>query len=196
MSKKSGTIIKVVAFAAGIAAVGAACYVYRDKIKEFAEKNDVKGKVNSAKNFVTDQLQKNKNEDDFDDSEFFDELDSEDSSSRGYTSITINSDEDSSSIKEKAVELKDAVVDKAKEIKETVTKKAKDVKETAKDKAENAADTAKDKAEEIKETVAEKASDIKDAVEEAIPEEYEYEGLSDVSEDEDALAEEAALDGV
>ena len=219
MSKKSGTVIKIVAFAAGVAAVGAACYVYRDKIKEFVEKNDVKGKVTNAKNYVTNKLQKNKENDDFDDAEFFDDPDNEDSSSRGYTSITITSDEDSveekadeakSSAKDKVVEIKDALVEKAKEVKDRVVDKAEEIKETVADKAKKAKDTAADKAEEVKDAVADKAEEVKDAaadkvddvkeaVEETVeeaPEEYEYEGLSDVSEDEDALAEEAALDGV
>lgn len=223
MSKKSGTVIKIVAFAAGVAAVGAACYVYRDKIKEFAEKNDVKGKVKNAKNFVTDKLQKNKENDDFDDAEFFDDLESEDTSSRGYTSITITSDEDSpadkakelkDAIVDKAEDLKDAAADKAKDLKDTVTDKAKDLKDAVTDKTEDLKDAVTDKTEDLKDAVTEKteaakdtiketaknvkskAENIKEAITEEVPEEYEYEGLSDVSEDEDALAEEAALDGV
>lgn len=170
MSKKTGTIIKIVAFVAGIAAVGAACYVYRDKIKEFFEKHDVKGKIDNAKNFITDKFSKNNNEDYFDDAEFFDDdaLVDEDTSNRGYTSITIAAeDEDDAEDAKQSVEIKiEATEEEVEEVEETP--------ETV--------------AEEEKEEVAE------DVTEEA-PAEFEYEGLSDVSEDEDVLADEAALDG-
>jgi hypothetical protein len=163
LSKKSGSIVKIVAFVAGIAAVGTACYVYKDKIKEFLEKNDVKGKLNQAKDFVSDKLSKNSNEDYFDDAEFFDDDVEEDTSNRGYTSITITSGEDSedSEREEEATPAAEAVKEAAAPVEEKVTIPVEDA----------------------------------DSKEEA-PEGYEYEGLSDVSEDEDVLADEAALDGV
>ena len=146
LSKKGGTIVKVVAAVAGLAAVGTACYVYKDKIKEFFEKPEVKEKIDSAKSFVSNKVLGNKEEDFFDDAEFFDDETeaSADSSDRGYTSINIASEDD---------------VPEAP--KPTVTE------------PEPEQDTA--------------------AEEEDIP--FEYEGLSDVSEDEDVLADEAALDG-
>lgn len=163
MSKKSGSIVKIVAFVAGIAAVGTACYVYKDKIKEFLEKNDVKGKLNQAKDFVSDKLSKNSNEDYFDDAEFFDDDVEEDTSNRGYTSITITSGEDSedSESEEEATPAVEAVKEAVAPVEEKVTIPVED-------------------------------ADSK----EEVPEGYEYEGLSDVSEDEDVLADEAALDGV
>ena len=153
MSKKSGTIIKVVAFVAGIAAVGAACYIYKDKIKEFFEKIQIKEKLESAKAFISEKVNGNKDEDFFDDAEFFDDeaVDSEDSGNRGYTSINITSEENS------APEPKEAeapVSEDAVEQEETITEE------------DDSEDTP-----------------------------FEYEGLSDVSEDEDVLEEEASLDG-
>lgn len=171
MSKKSGSIVKIVAFVAGVAAVGTACYVYKDKIKEFFEKNDVKGKINNAKDFVSEKVLKNKNDDYFDDAEFFDDDDTveEDTSNRGYTSITITSDEDS-----------EATTDK---------EEVSNTEETA---AKAAAEENIPVTDEIKEITS---ADNTKVIEEDTPKEYEYEGLSDVSEDEDVLADEAALDG-
>lgn len=142
MSKKGGTIVKIVAVVAGIAAIGTACYVYKDKIKEFFDKLNLKDKLDSAKTFVDENLLGNKAEDDyFDDADFFDDdtetVSDSDTANRGYTSITITTED----VSEKT----DA---------------------------------------ESEETASE------DEIEA-----YENEGLSDTSEDEDALAEEAALDG-
>lgn len=166
MSKKTGTIVKIVAFIAGVAAVGTACYVYRDKIKEFFEKHDIKGKINNAKNFVTDKFNKNNNEDYFDDAEFFDDdnLEDEDSTGRGYTSITISTEDEDNEDAGDETDSKD------------------DAEDT--DTAEQKEEPAKIKIEATEEASTEES-----------PEEYEYEGLSDVSEDEDVLADEAALDG-
>lgn len=153
MSKKSGTIIKVVAFVAGIAAVGAACYIYKDKIKEFFEKIQIKEKLESAKAFISEKVNGNKDEDFFDDAEFFDDeaVDSEDSGNRGYTSINITSEEDAAPEPKEAVA---PVVEDAVEQEETITEE------------DDSEDTP-----------------------------FEYEGLSDVSEDEEVLEEEASLDG-
>lgn len=151
MSKKGGTIIKIVAVVAGIAAIGTACYVYRDKIKEFFEKIDLKSKLESAKAFINEKILGAKEDDFFDDADFFDDDATEaeeDTSNRGYTSISINGDEDEEAPATKTMD------DSAEEAEETVT----------------AEDT-----------------------EEDTP--FEYEGLSDVSEDEDVLEEEASLDG-
>lgn len=147
MSKKSGTIIKLLAIAAGVAAAGAACYLYKDKIKEFFQKPEIKDKLDTAKSFVTDKVLGNKEDDFFDDAEFFDDDEEEapaETNSRGYTSITISNEEPSS-------------------------------------------------AEESSMKPAFSADAATDADDEDIP--YENEGLSDVSEDEDVLAEETLLDG-
>lgn len=171
MSKKSGSIVKIIAFVAGVAAVGTACYVFKDKIKEFFEKNNIKGKINDAKDFVSEKVLKNKNDDYFDDAKFFDEDDTveEDTSNRGYTSITITSDENSKESESEATANVEEVP-AATAVKEE-TPVADDIKEITFD------------------------SDL-NTTEETAPEEYEYEGLSDVSEDEDVLADEASLDGV
>lgn len=149
MSKKGGTIVKIVAVVAGIAAIGTACYVYKDKIKEFFEKLNLKDKLDSAKSFVDENLLGNKPEEDyFDDADFFaddtDSISDSETANRGYTSITI----------------------------------------TAEDSAE--ADEAEDSSE-AEDVSSEEYNDT---------DTYENEGLSDTAEDEDALAEEAALDGV
>lgn len=156
MSKKGGKLMKFIATAAGVAAVGTACYVYKDKIKEFFQKPEIKDKLDSAKTFVTDKVRKNTDDDIFDDAEFFDgdEEDAEDSSNRGYTSINITSEEDSPSFKSET-STPEATVAPAKE---TAAKE---------------------------DTVTTEDEDVP----------FEYEGLSDVSEDEDVLAEETSLDG-
>lgn len=154
MSKKGGTIVKIVAVLAGVAAVGTACYLYKDKIKEFFQKINLKDKIDTAKSFVTDKVLGTGEDDFFDDADFFDDdlteedADSADNGNRGYTSINITADDaDGADAEEKAP----------------------------------ADDTEEEKAE----------TDA--AEEEDIP--YENEGLSDVSEDEDVLAEQTSLDG-
>lgn len=160
MSKKGGTIVKIVAVVAGIAAVGTACYVYKDKIVEFFQKLKLKEKVDSVKSFVDENVLGKKDDDYFDDADFFDD-DSDavadpETGNRGYTSITITTDD---SEEEPAEEADD---------------------EPVKAESEDAPQS----------TEAAEASDAETDVEE-----YENEGLSDTSEDEDALADEAALDG-
>lgn len=165
MSKKFGSFMKVATVVAGVAAVGTACYIYKDKIKEFFQKAEIKDKLDTAKSFVTDKVLGTKDEDFFDDAEFFDDdaEAAEDNTNRGYTSIAINSEE-STTEPAKAVEpVKRSVA-------ETVAAKKEEPTELT--------FSAK------KETVAS---------EEDTP--FEYEGLSDVSEDDDVLAEEASLDG-
>lgn len=161
MSKKGGTIVKIVAVVAGIAAVGTACYVYKDKIVEFFQKLKLKEKVDSVKSFVDENVLCKKDDDYFDDADFFDDDDSDavadrETGNRGYTSITITTDD---SEEEPAKEAAD---------------------EPVKAESEDAPQS----------TEAAKAADAETDVEE-----YENEGLSDTSEDEDALADEAALDG-
>lgn len=156
MSKKGGTIIKIVAVLAGVAAVGTACYLYKDKIKEFFQKINLKDKIDTAKSFVTDKVLGTGDDDFFDDADFFDddpEEDDSDNGNRGYTSINITADD-------------------------------------ADTEEETPADDTK-----------EETSRATDATEEAAESEeeddtpYENEGLSDVSEDEDVLAEQTSLDG-
>lgn len=161
MSKKGGTIVKIVAVVAGIAAVGTAFYVYKDKIVEFFQKLKLKEKVDSVKSFVDENVLGKKDDDYFDDADFFDDDDSDavadrETGNRGYTSITITTDD---SEEEPAEEADD---------------------EPVKAESEDAPQS----------TEATKAADAETDVEE-----YENEGLSDTSEDEDALADEAALDG-
>lgn len=156
MSKKFGKIMKVVTVFAGIAAVGTACYLYKDKIKEFFEKIELKDKLDSAKSFVTDKILGSKEDDFFDDAEFFDSEaeEEEDTSNRGYTSININTEEPAAPVT--------AVAEEPKHF-EFVSREDSSEEETV-------------------------TSDDEEVT-------FEYEGLSDVSEDDDVLAEESALDG-
>lgn len=159
MSKKFGSFMKVVTVVAGVAAVGTACYIYKDKIKEFFQKAEIKDKLDTAKSFVTDKVLGTKDDDFFDDAEFFDDdtETAEDTANRGYTSIAINPEESSSE-----------------SVNEPVTKTV-----------------AAKKEEPTELTFSAKQETV--ASEEDTP--FEYEGLSDVSEDDDVLAEEASLDG-
>lgn len=148
MSKKSGTIFKIVAVVAGVAAVGAACYIYWDKIQETLDKYKIKERAQDLKTQLTEKIAGKKNDDFFDDAEFFDENTTDDSQNdnRGY--ISLNTDENTASLSLQATEA----------------------------------------SEEALEDVLEETADAEvDA--------YENEGLSDVSEDEDVLAEEASLEG-
>ncbi len=159
MSKKGGTIVKIVAILAGVAAVGTACYLYKDKIKEFFQKINLKDKIDTAKSFVTDKVLGTGEDDFFDDADFFDDdLEEEDAGNsdngnRGYTSINITAD--------------DADTEE-----ETPADDTKEETSGATDATEEAAESEE---------------------EEDTP--YENEGLSDVSEDEDVLAEQTSLDG-
>lgn len=158
MSKKGGTIVKIVAVVAGIAAVGTACYVYKDKIVEFFQKLKLKEKVDSVKSFVDENVLGKKDDDYFDDADFFDDDDSDavadrETGNRGYTSITITTDDSEEEPAEEAAD-------------EPVKAESEDAPQST------------------------EAADAETDVEE-----YENEGLSDTSEDEDALADEAALDG-
>lgn len=156
MSKKGGTIVKIVAVVAGIAAVGTACYVYKDKIVEFFQKLKLKEKVDSVKSFVDENVLGKKDDDYFDDADFFDDdsdaVADRETGNRGYTSITITTDDSEEEADDEPVKAE----------------------------SEDAPQS----------TEATKAADAETDVEE-----YENEGLSDTSEDEDALADEAALDG-
>lgn len=162
MSKKGGTIVKIVAVLAGVAAVGTACYLYKDKIKEFFQKINLKDKIDTAKSFVTDKVLGTGEDDFFDDADFFDDdlteedADSTDNGNRGYTSINITADDTDSADTEEET--------------------------PADDTEETKADTT---------NAAEEAAESEE--EEDTP--YENEGLSDVSEDEDVLAEQTSLDG-
>ena len=205
LGKKSSSLVPIIAFVAGTAAVGAACYIYRDKIQDFMEKNDVKGKVDTvkdkvgdAKTYVTNKFQK-KSEDEFDDEEFFDDDDA-DSSERGYTSITITSeDEEEDGADEDAEDETSEASELVSEAAEAVTESVTSAKKAAEDKLADVSSDLKEAGskakEEAKEALASVAKKAEEALDEESPEDFEYEGLSDVSEDEDVLADEAALDG-
>lgn len=93
MAKKKNTIGKLIAFTTTVATIGGACYIFRDKIKESPI---YKTSIDKISDIIT-KISKNKKEaedDDFffdEDDEDFDEIFSEDEKqNREYTSIAIN----------------------------------------------------------------------------------------------------------
>lgn len=96
MAKKKSTLGKVIAFTTTIAAIGGACYIFRDKIRESELYQKSKEAFSSLRNKMSDKSGNEHEEDDFffeEDFEdnFEDDMFSEDAkNNREYTSITIN----------------------------------------------------------------------------------------------------------
>lgn len=170
MAKNKNTFGKLVAFTTAIAAIGGTCYVFRDKIKAHPLYEKSKDKFGDLYSKITDRFA----DDDFDDTFFDDdEVEQTFNAERGreYTSITINA--------------KNETIDDTNDIPEDD------------EEAENT-ETADDTEEES----------LEDTLEDSIPiisfdkarndkqsaSAYENEGLSDVSEDPDTLAEQDQLD--
>ncbi len=203
---------KFIAFTTAITAIGGACYVYRDKIKESELFQTVVGKLagfmdkdNESEDFVFD-------DDDFGDDTLFDD---NAKNNREYTSITITSThtEDSEDTAEETTDI-DTATD-TDDTKETDTELKETVAEDVAAPTENAttdSDTTDDTKEVPESENAEQPSDSSlddivvnpsissanantDAAEEkASVDGFEYEGLSDVSEDPDVLEDQDKLD--
>ena len=166
MSKKKHPIRKLFAFTTTIAAVGGTCYVFRDKIK----KNSA---FRSASDKLSDLITKKGkcNEDsptDGVDDEFNDVFSDSNNEKREYTSITINSK------KEVPIPTIDITPDKG-----------------AQSKAEKEEESATNKTTEDEKSSSKESSKKEDSTD---PETYENEGLTDLSEDADALEEQDKLD--
>ncbi len=169
MSKKKHPIRKLFALTTTIAAVGGACYVFRDKIKENAA-------FQSATNKLSDLLaKKGKNDVDLiedendDEDEFADVFSDNSTDKREYTSITINSK------KEESIPTID--ITSAEETQSETEQKESVPAENASEKKQSAGSGKSGKKEKNDKAEA-----------------YENEGLSDLSEDTDALEEQDKLD--
>lgn len=212
MSKK-GTIGKALAVVGAVAVVGGACYIFRDKIKDSkVYKNlDVDGKLNKVKSLINDNLPVGKKEAADDEEDFFfdededisadDFFNEEDSTGRGYTSINPSSlDEVESEDTTKNDE--DFNVDDTTEDEDFTEVDDDDVAAdaTSSDDTTNTSPVSNDSPviptiDFTNTSVAADMTEIKADEDDSTVEGYEYEGLSDVSEDSDVLAEEDLIDG-
>lgn len=158
MGKKNSTFGKLLAFTTTVAAIGGACYIFRDQIKESSIYQKASDKFNGLRNKMNDKYTNEDDdfffdddfEDDFEDDVFTDDA----KKNREYTSITINpKEEDEAPSPDVAAEAIPTI------------------------------------------SFGKDATDKKDetsATEEVLG--YENEGLSDVSEDPDTLADMDKLD--
>lgn len=176
MGKKKGKLGKLLAFTAGAAAAGTLCYVYKDKIKEFVEDMHLDSVTSKVKSFVTDKVPNKCSDDEFFDEDEFDEEAEAPASSqnRGYVSLSINpSDSEEKFSPTDSLDLDSDL----------------DATSSTKKEESNLYTASSSGAEEMQEMKFAESTSYSE------PSAYEYEGLSDVSEDPDTLAEEDALDG-
>ena len=206
MAKNKNCFNKLLALTATVAAVGGACYVFRDKIKNSPLYKTALDKAYDLYDKWKDRQSDDDSFDDFDfdeDDDFEDIFSEEDKSEREYTSITINAKEDTSSTD---------VADDSAVTDNTEDDKAPDTSEdtvSAEVEVPAASDTeAPD--EEVSSIPQVEESDVTYTTDAVIPTidfgtsttsddepevlGYENEGLSDVSEDPDVLEEQDKLD--
>ncbi|MBO5468604.1 MAG: hypothetical protein J6A03_02490 [Lachnospiraceae bacterium] len=206
MAKNKNCFSKLLALTATVAAVGGACYVFRDKIKNSPLYKTALDKAYDLYDKWKDRQSDDDSFDDFDfdeDDDFEDIFSEEDKSEREYTSITINAKEDTSSTD---------VADDSAITDNTEDDKTPDTSEdtvSAEVEVPAASDTeAPD--EEVSSIPQVEESDVTYTTDAVIPTidfgtsttsddepevlGYENEGLSDVSEDPDVLEEQDKLD--
>ena len=206
MAKNKNCFNKLLALTATVAAVGGACYVFRDKIKNSPLYKAALDKTYDLYDKWKDRQSDDDSFDDFDfdeDDDFEDIFSEEDKSEREYTSITINAKEDTSSTD---------VADDSAVTDNTEDDKTPDTSEdtvSAEVEVPAASDTeAPD--EEVSSIPQVEESDVTYTTDAVIPTidfgtsttsddepevlGYENEGLSDVSEDPDVLEEQDKLD--
>ncbi len=206
MAKNKNCFSKLLALTATVAAVGGACYVFRDKIKNSPLYKAALDKAYDLYDKWKDRQSDDDSFDDFDfdeDDDFEDIFSDEDKSEREYTSITINAKEDTSSTD---------VADDSAVTDNTEDDKTPDTSEdtvSAEVEVPAASDTeAPD--EEVSSIPQVEESDVTYTTDAVIPTidfgtsttsddepevlGYENEGLSDVSEDPDVLEEQDKLD--
>lgn len=179
MAKKN-TFGKFIAFTTSVAAIGGVCYVFRNQIKESALYQKTMDSLSHLLDTFSTKFSKN-TEDDFyfdDDDDFFDEdistmFSDTEKKNREYTSITIHAGNEDSPEKN------------ANGTTETTISGFQSIPSTI----EISDELSDDISEEQTNTASSQADN-----EEEIPTGYEYEGLSDVSEDPDVLAEQDKLD--
>lgn len=197
MAKNKNCFNKLLTFTATVAAIGGACYVFRDKIKNSPLYKAAVDKAYDLYDKWKDRQDDDDAFDDFDfdeDDDFEDIFSEEDKSEREYTSITINAKEEKAS---------EETADDS-ETPNTTEDTASEATEVS---AEPNADSA---SEEITGTSQAEESDVTYTTDAVIPTinfgankasndepevlGYENEGLSDVSEDPDVLEEQDKLD--
>ena len=201
MAKNKNFFSKLLTLTAAAAAVGGACYVFRDKIKSSPL---YKATLDKAYDLYDKWKERQEEEDDddfedfsFDEEDDFDDVFSdEDKSEREYTSITINakedtvedSTEDSTEAPSEETVQEDATPQPAEEApKDEVPQEEEVSPVTVQD--EEASDTPSDG---IIPTIPFGTKDTPENEPEVLG--YENEGLSDVSEDPDVLEEQDKLD--
>lgn len=189
---------KFIAFTTAITAIGGACYIYRDKIKESEIFKAVTGKIadwmdkdGEPNDFIFDE------DDDFDDVSPFDE---EAKKNREYTSINITS----TSSEESETPQDDSQQEAS--ITDNITQGDITTDDTTDADTENVitADTVSDNISEDDSTKEDnsKTGEFDDIIinpsfsssSSESPDTFEYEGLSDVSEDPDVLEDQDKLD--
>lgn len=221
MAKKNSSLGKLIAFTTTVAAIGGACYIFRDQIKESEAFKKATDKLSALRNKVSDKFSSDEDDFFFDDEfeeDFEDDIfDKESKSNREYTSITINAKDNSTSDSAEEVpddaEPTNKIIDNMKDVAENIV-------ENAAEDAENMSDVAKDVANDVANAVKEKTEAAKDEVKEIFADDsiptisfgsnktedtdesaateevlgYENEGLSDVYEDPDVLGDQDKLD--
>ena len=213
MGKKNNSLGKFLAFATTTVAIGGACYVFREQIKESTIYKKASEKLGGLFNkFAKDDF----DDDDFifDDDNNFDDTYSEDlfsdsaKSNREYTSITINQRENSSDSTDDNEDeaVSDAnQTDDAKASAETVADTSSDANEpTSNTEDAKQSNTSEDLSEifmvnptpTTQHVTSNDAPNVSNSAADTKKESdtYENEGLSDVSEETDVLEEQDKLD--
>jgi len=209
MSKKS-FIGKSLAVIGAVAAVGGVCYVFRDKIKESKIYNDLDmdDKLNKVKSFVNNHV----SSDDYDDDDFFfdedeDTSDFSSTANRGYVALNTDADtttadsdstpslENTTKNSEPEITAEDVVEEKS--IVEPETKTEAEPEITAEDVVEEKSIIEPEQEKSVPDNfggIPTISFDDMTEIKTDEPEGYEYQGLSDVSEDPDVLEDQDKLD--
>lgn len=217
---KKNSFGKFLAFTTTVATICGVCYVFRDQIRESSIYKKASEKFCDLRNKMNDKFTSEEDDfifdDDFED-DFEDDVFAEDAKqNREYTSIIINPKEDEAPVSDAAKEVAEDISKAVENLKETGIETAEDTIEKVTDIAEDTMDGAKEVAEDMKDAVQDSAEDMKEIFADvSIPtisfgnnnadkkdetaateevSEYENEGLSDVSEDPDVLADMDRLD--
>lgn len=185
---------KFIAFTTAVTAIGGVCYIYRDKIKESQIFQTVTGKIadwmdkdSEPDDFIFD--------DDFDDSSLFDE---DAKNNREYTSITITStttEDEASEPTEVSISDNEPVT---KDITSEDITQNEDVKNIISDNDTTETTSSITSFDDIVVNPSISSNVPEAPAQEPVAKEsidaFEYEGLSDVSEDPDVLEEQDKLD--
>lgn len=194
MAKKKNNLGKFLAFTTTVAAIGGTCYIFRDRIKKSSIYKAITSRFSDSVNIFSEK--NGDTDDDFfydEEDDFADAFPENAEHSREYTSITINAKEEpatpdtTSPIKtddnDKTTEAaQKESVSEEKEIPEA-DRSHTDIKES--NETTSSHDT---------QTTKEDSIFSNDSLIEIFPKDYENKGLSDVSEDTDALEEQDKLD--